>query len=138
RDLEAHLVGLIVNRDPAAALQKGIALLRGGTLDDPADRAGRVLDRPELIRRMTADQLALLGDAMQNHRHFDRAVALLSLAMRGLPQKHDEMQFAIGRAYFGAEQYAQALQTYMAGANTTRDARWKARFLFHASRAARL
>ena len=139
RDLDAHLVELLVRRgDAAGALQKGIALLRAGTMDDPADRASRALDRPELIRRMLPDQQAMLGDAFQNHRHFDRAIALLSRAIRALPQKHDELQFALGRCYFGNEKYPQAQQTYMAGANATRDMRWKATFLFHASRAAQL
>ena len=37
RDLDAHLVELFVQRGEAGnALQKGLALLRGGTLDDPA------------------------------------------------------------------------------------------------------
>jgi len=138
RDLDAHLVELLVRRDTNAALQKGIAVLRAGMLDDPADRVSRALDRPELIRRLTADQQAILGDAFQNHRHFDRAVALLSLAIRALPQKHDELQFSIGRSYFGDEKYAQAQQTYMAGANATRDPKWKATFLLHASRAVQL
>jgi soluble lytic murein transglycosylase len=139
RDLDAHLVELLVRRgDAAGALQKGIALLRAGTMDDPADRASRALDRPELIRRMLPDQQAMLGDAFQNHRHFDRAIALLSLAIRALPQKHDALQFALGRCYFGNEKYPQAQRTYMAGANATRDPRWKATFLFHASRAAQL
>ncbi len=115
-----------------------MALLRAGTADDPADRVIRALDRAELIRRMSPDQQAMLGDALHSHRHFDRAVALLSLAIRALPQKHDELQFAIGRSYFGDEKYAQAQQAYMAGASGTRDPKWKATFLFHASRAAQL
>lgn len=139
RDLDAHLVEIFIRRgDDADALAKSLAILRGGTLDDPADRVSRAIDRPELIRRMSADQRAMLGDAMQNHRHFDRAVALLSLAIRALPQKHDDLQFAIGRSYFGDEKYAQAQQTYMAGANSTRDAKWKSTFLWHASRCAQL
>jgi soluble lytic murein transglycosylase len=139
RDLEAHVVELLVRRgDAAGAQQRGLALLRGGTLDDPADRVSRALDRAELIRRMTPDQQAMLGEAFQNHRHFDRAVALFSMAIRALPQKRNELQFAIGRSYFGDEKYAQAQQAFMAGANGTRDARWKATFLFHASRAAQL
>jgi tetratricopeptide (TPR) repeat protein len=139
RDLDAHLVEVLVRRgDAAGALQKGIALLRAGTMDDPADLVSRALDRPELIRRMTPDQQAMLGEAFQNHRHFDRAVALLSMAIRAMPQKHDELQFGIGRCYFGDEKYPRAQQAYMAGATTTRDPRWKATFLFHASRAAQL
>jgi soluble lytic murein transglycosylase len=138
RDLDAHLVELIVRRDANAALQKGTALLRAGTLDDPADRVSRALDRPDLIRRMTAEQLAMLGEAFQNHRHFDRAIALLALAMRALPPKHDELQFAIGRCYFGDEKYALAQKTYLSGANGTRDPKWKTTFLWHAARAAQL
>jgi soluble lytic murein transglycosylase len=138
RDLEAHVVELLVRRDANAALQKGIALLRAGTVDDPADRVSRSIDRPDLIRHMSGDQQAMLGEALQNHRHFDRAVALLSLAIRSLPQKHDELQFAIGRSYFGDEKYAQAQHVYMAGANATRDLRWKTTFLWHASRCAQL
>ena len=64
RDLDAHLVELFVQRGEAGnALQKGLALLRGGTLDDPADLVSRTLDHPELIRRMAADQQAMLGEA---------------------------------------------------------------------------
>ena len=138
RDLEAHIVEMLVRSDPNAALQRGFSLLRGGTLDDPAERVSRALDRPELLRRLNAEQIAMIGQAMQNHRRFDRAVALLSLALSGLPQKRDELTFAIGRAYFGDEEYALAQQAYMRGANGTRDAKSKSEFLLHASRAAQL
>ena len=139
RDLEAHAVELLMRRgDLVGATQRGVALLRAGTLDDPSDRVSRALDKPEGVRRLNAEQLALLGDAMRNHRHFDRAVALLSAALPGLPPKRDDIVFAIGRSYFGDEKYAQAQQAYMTGANGTRDARAKATFLFHASRAAQL
>jgi len=139
RDLDAHLVELLVRHgDAAGALQKGVALLRGGTTDDPAERASRALDRPDLTRRMTAEQLVMLGEAFQDHRHFDRAIAVLSLAIRAMPKKRDDLQFAIGRCYFGDEKYPRAQQTYLSGANSTRDPKWKATFLFHASRAAQL
>ncbi len=157
RDLDAHLVELFARRgDAATALQKGIALLRGGTMDDAADRVSRALDRPELIRRMSADQQAMLGEAFHNHRHFDRAVALLSLAIRASPERsegpasqgrsgsfaslrtRDELRFAIGRSYFGDKKYPQAQQAYMAGANATGNPKWKTTFLWHAARAAQL
>ena len=139
RDLEAHVVEILVRRgDAAGALQKGLALLRAGTLDDPSDRVSRALDRPDLIRRLDASSLAILGDSMRNHRHFDRAVVVLSAALRALPQKRDDLVFAIGRSYFGDEKYPEAQQAYMTGANGTRDAKAKATFLFHASRAAQL
>jgi soluble lytic murein transglycosylase len=139
RDLEAHLVEMLVQRgDTAGALQRGTAILRGGTMDDAAERVSRALDRQDLIRHMAADQLRMLGEAFQNHRHFDRAVSILSMALRALPQKRDETLFDIGRSYFGDEKYPAAQQTYMTGANGTHDPKWKATFLFHASRAAQL
>jgi soluble lytic murein transglycosylase len=127
RDLSAR----IVERSGDAA--RGFALLKGGTNDDAADRVARALDRPERIPAMTAEQLALLGDALQSHRHFGRAVAVLSRA-----PKSDQNTFHIGRCWFGDEKYAQAQQTYVQGAGATRDPKWKATFLFHASRAAQL
>lgn len=130
RDLTARMVEA---GDVARGFPLGVTLLKGGTTDDAADRVARALDRPERLRGMTAEQLTLLGDALQNHRHFDRAVAVLSLAPRT-----DQNTFDIGRSYFGNEKYAQAQQTYVRGAGATRDPKWKATFLFHASRAAQL
>ncbi len=139
RDFDAHLVEMSARLgDINGALQRGTQLLAAGTLDDPSDRVSRALDRPDLIKRLNAEQLAMLGDSMRNHRHFDRAVALLSAALHGLPQKRDDLVFAIGRSYFGNEKFALAQQAYMTGANGTNDKRWKATFLFHASRAAQL
>lgn len=139
RDLEAHVIETLVRTGAGAtALPRAIALLQAGTMDDPADRASRAIDRGELTRRMNATQLALLGTAMQNHRHFDRAVALLSTALPGVPAKHDDILFSIGRSYFGDEKYAQAQQAYQRGANETRDPKQKATFLWHAARAAQL
>lgn len=139
RDFDAHLCEMQArDGDMNGALQRGIAILRAGTLDDPSDRASRALDKPDITSRLSAEQLELLGDSMRNHRHFDRAVALLSAALKGLPQKRDDLIFAIGRSYYGDEKYAQAQQTYMTGANATRDARRKCEFLLHASRAAQL
>jgi soluble lytic murein transglycosylase len=138
RDLTARMV-------EKGDVARGFALLKGGTTDDAADRVARALDRPERLRGMTAEQLTILGDALQNHRHFDRAVAVLSVAAaasaaggRERPPLHDQLTFDIGRSYFGDEKYAQAQQTYVRGAGATRDPRWKATFLFHASRAAQL
>jgi soluble lytic murein transglycosylase len=112
---------------------RGVSLLKGNTTDDAADRAARALDRPEILRRLNPAELTLLGDALQNHRHFDRAVAVLSLAPH-----IDQNTFDLGRSYFGDEKFAQAQQTYLRGAAATRDPKWKATFLFHAARAAQL
>ena len=139
RDLDAHLAAALMRAgDANGALAKALAVLNGGTLDDPAERVSRVIDRPEIVRRLNAQQLATLGETMRTHRHFDRAVALLSLALRGLPQRHDDLLFAIGRSWFGDEKFAQAQQAFLRGANETRDLRWKSKFLFHASRCAQL
>lgn len=139
RDLEAHVIELLARRgDTADALTQAMELLRGGTTDDPADRASLAVDRPELLRRLSAAQQSTLGEAFFNHRHFDRAVAVLSMALHGLPQKRDPLLFDIGRSEFGAEKYAQAEQTYLGAARTTGDLKWKTTFLWHAARAAQL
>src|SRR5207248_4883479 len=99
RDLDAHLADAFARaKEWNSALSKALGVLAGGTLDDPAERAERVLDRPELLPRLTPAQKIVLGTAMQNHRHFDRAVALLNSVPHG-----DDITFAIGRAYFGDE-----------------------------------
>jgi soluble lytic murein transglycosylase-like protein len=174
RDLDAHIVeALVRNGDMNNALTRGLTLLRGGTTDDPSDRVSRALDRPELLRRMNAQQWAMLGESFRNHRHYDRAVAVLSLALGGPPPQpahaamlavkkkvpvkpkakpkpaapvvhasagpdRNDLLFSIGRSWFGAEQYANARQTYLRGANETHDMRWKSTFLWHAARAAQL
>ena len=138
RDLQAHVIEILSGANNPAALERGTVLLRAGTSDDPADRVARALDKPEFIRRMNAEQQLLMGESMQDHRHYVRAVAFLSLALRSSPQKSDDIRFSIGRSYFGDEKYAQAQQTYLAGANTTRDPKQKITFLWHAARAAQL
>jgi len=133
RDLDAHLAEAFARaKEWNSALSKALGVLAGGTLDDPSERAARVLDRAELLPRLTPPQRVLLGMAMQNHRHFDRAVALLS-AGRG-----DDITFAIGRSYFGDEKFARAQTTYIRGAQQTKNAAMKATFLWHAARAAQL
>lgn len=142
RDLSSRVLELSARGGVRGeVIARGMALLQAGTLDDASDRAARVLDQTETVRSLSASQLARLGETMRNHRHFDRAAALLALALQkgGSPtEKPDDLLFAIGRSQFGDEKYALALQTYMRGANSTRDPKWKATFLFHASRAAQL
>jgi soluble lytic murein transglycosylase len=139
RDLTARIVEATLRAgDANGALARGMPLLQAGTMDDASDRASRALDQAALVSRMNGPQLLLMGESMQNHRHFDRAVALLSAALRAMPQRREELTFAIGRSYFGNEQFAQAQQTYLRGAASTAVAKWKATFLWHASRAAQL
>jgi soluble lytic murein transglycosylase-like protein len=139
RDLSARIIeALLRTGDVNGALARGLGLLQGGTLDDASDRVSRALDRPELIARMNGAQLELMGQSMQNHRHFDRAVALLALALKAMPQKHDDLIFAIGRSYFGNEQFTQAQKTYLRGAASAATPMSKATFLWHASRAVQL
>lgn len=135
RELQARIIEL---QNGPGALPGAFALLNAGTMDDAADRVSRAIDHPDLIARMSPQQKAILGDAFRNHRRFDRAVALLSAAVAGLPARRDDLWFEIGRSYFGAEKYREAQQTYMRGANLTADPKAKSTFLFHASRAAQL
>jgi soluble lytic murein transglycosylase len=139
RDLTARIVESTLRAgDANGALARGLPLLQGGTMDDACDRASRALDQPALVARMNGPQLLLMGESMQNHRHFDRAVALLSAALRAMPQRREELTFAIGRSYFGNEQFAEAEQTYLRGGRSTAVPKWKSTFLWHASRAAQL
>lgn len=185
REISARLL------EVSPSLDRGLALLRAGTGDDAADRAARAIDKPELVARLNVEQLALLGETFQKHRHYDRAIAFLQLAIsrstppaaktkaallqakskkkktpakktkaaskktsskKAPPKKAapppppppnprariDELEFALGRSYFGAEQYAEAQRVYLRGARATPNASQKATFLWHAARAAQL
>ncbi len=139
RELSARIVESEIRAGRAGdAFTPAMALLNAGTTDDAADRVSRAVDRLDLIARMTPQQKAILGDSYRNHRHFDRAVALLTAALAALPARRDDLLFQIGRSYFGNEQYAEAQQTYLRGASMTADLKAKTTFLFHASRAAQL
>jgi tetratricopeptide (TPR) repeat protein len=139
RDLASHTVRVLARRGSTAdAIAQGMLLLRGGTGDDPAERVFRALDDRAILERLDAGQIALLGMAAKNHRHFDRAIDLLSRARAGLPKRRDELTFEIGRSWFGNEEYENAKATYLAGARNTNDARFRATFLFHAARSAQL
>lgn len=121
RDLDAHLAELTRSAD------KALAVLRGGTTDDAAERAARVLDA---LHR----NAELVGETMFNHRHFDRAIALLS----SIPSPKPDILFEIGRSYFGAERYPEAQQTYLRAAAATKVPAEKSQYLWHAARAAQL
>lgn len=187
REMSARVVEALSDRDLTAAMTRGLALLQGGTGDDAADRVARALDKPEVIRRLTTDQLETFGETFQKHRHYDRAIAYLQLAIQRVnaapPQKVaaaaavskkkkkaptkkkapparkkaparksaapppppanprkrlDDLQYALGRSYFGAEQYADAQRVYLAGAQATPDRAEKCQFFWHAARAAQL
>jgi soluble lytic murein transglycosylase-like protein len=188
REMSARIVEALVEEGQLdAAFTRGMALLAAGTADDAADRVTRALDRPEIQTRLNAAQLAMFGETFQKHRHYDRAVALLQLAIAKTPKaaapvvaakkvaapkpaakkpaakttaktkpttkaappkpaapppnpraRLDDLQFALGRSYFGAEQYDAAQNTYVRGAQATSDGRMKATFLWHAARAAQL
>lgn len=127
RELRALLI-----RSAADAL----ALLGGGTNDDAAHRAARWLDRPPILSQLNPQQLAVLGETLQAHRHFDRAIAVMRMALSKVYA--DDLQFALGRCYFGNEQYAEAERAYLRGANATKDAKQKSAFFWHAARAAQL
>ncbi len=117
-------------------LNRGLAVLKGGTLDDAADRAARALDRPETIAKLDVNQLATFGETFQQHRHYDRAAAFLQLALK--KAYTDDLQFALGRSFFGAEKYAEAQAAYLRGAGITKKPERQCTFFWHAARAAQL
>ena len=143
RELNARIIALLAESGRSTeAIARGFELLRANHGDDAADRVSRALDRPAIVRGLDRNQRALLGETFQSHRHYDRAIALLSSALTAAPpptpQQRDALRFAIGRCHFGAERYEEAHKTYLDGAGATADARMKATFFFHASRAAQL
>jgi tetratricopeptide (TPR) repeat protein len=204
REMSARIVEALVEEEQLdPAFTRGMTLLKAATNDDAADRVARALDLPEIHRRLDAEQLALFGETFQQHRHYDRAVALLQMAIARTPRtvakppaapaqkpaakaatkpaakskssakkaktsakkskaaakntkaaakkpaapapppkpvtsRIDELQFALGRSHFGAEQFAEAQNVYLRAAGATTDARMKATFLWHAARAAQL
>lgn len=117
-------------------LNRGLAILKGGTGDDAADRVVRALDRPEVLAKLTVAQLADFGETLQQHRHYDRAAAVLQSALH--KAYSDDLQFSLGRAYFGGEKYTEAQATYLRGASITKNGPQKTTFFWHAARAAQL
>ena len=137
REMSARIVEALAENDELdAAFTRGVQILRGGTVDDAADRVARALDRPEILGRLDASQQVLFGETFAKHRHFNRAAEVLQLALRHAYT--DDLQFSLGRSYFGAEKFAEAQAAYLRGANATKDAEQKATFFWHAARAAQL
>ncbi len=136
REMSARIVEATVGANPEGALQRGLALLGGGTDDDAADRVTRALDRPQLLDRLSIEQLATFSETLQRHRHYDRAIALLQIVLAR--RYSDDAQFALGRAYFGGEDYAEAQAAYLRGAAATKTPAEQCQFFWHAARAAQL
>ena len=120
------------------AVREGLALLRESISDDAAETVTAVLDQPSLIQTMKPQDVFILAQSDQVHRHFDRAAELFERVLPALPLQRDDIIFAMGRARFGNENYAEAEKIYAGGANGAKTALWKATFLFHQSRAAQL
>jgi soluble lytic murein transglycosylase-like protein len=138
RRLDADLVGLLAERgETARAVAVGQRLLRENAGDDAADRAAIALDTPAALALLSADDRVRVGESARIHRRFGRAVALLGAAASDLPARRDELLFSIGRAHYFAEDFPAARRTYVQGASTA-DAEARARFLYHAARAAQL
>lgn len=139
RDLNVRIAeSLLASGATGRAAAMALSILNASTSDDAADRAARALDRPEIIRGLSPAQLAMLGETLQSHRHYDRAAAVLSAAIPRLPARANDLRFALGRSHFGSEDYAEAQRIYLSSARLTNDMRWKATFLWHAARAAQL
>ncbi|HEV7500461.1 MAG TPA: hypothetical protein VGQ33_10685, partial [Vicinamibacteria bacterium] len=139
RDLDSRVLAARAAKGDETAIKDGVRFLRGGNLaDDAADRVASALDRPEWLDKLSADDLALIGESARDARHFDRAVELLRRALPQLPAKRDDLLFSIGRADFGREHYEDAEKAYLEGAQGARDGEARANFLYNASRCAQL
>ena len=139
RDLDARRVEMLQAAGGAApAVALGVRLLKEELDDDPAERVARALDHPDLVKRMKPEEWMLLGESLRSHRHYDRAVEILTKALDRLPARREDLLFALGRAHFGAERYAEAEKLYLKGAAVARPGDTQATFYYHASRAAQL
>ncbi|HXT50049.1 MAG TPA: transglycosylase SLT domain-containing protein [Thermoanaerobaculia bacterium] len=139
RELAAARIGArVAAGEVDAAVAESARLLAQSTSDDAAERVALQLDRPEVLRRLSAETLRDLGDTMLHHRQWERAVDLFELARRRLPGERGELDFAMGRARFFAEDYAAAEPLYRRAAGTARSPGSRARAFYHAARAAQL
>ena len=139
RQAQARLTeALIREAQPAAARDRGLALLRESTADDAADRVSRALDEGGLVDGMDAEGWTLVAEGARAHRRFDRAIPLLQKAIPRLPARRDDLLFNLGRAFFFAERFAEAERTFADGAAGAKSADARASFLYQASRSAQL
>ena len=136
--LSRRVVALRAAGDDAEALEEGLRLLFRSSADDAAERVATVLDDPDLLPRLSPAELRRLADSMHLHRRWGRAVELLQLARQRLPDEQAEIDFAIGRAHFFAEDYASALDAYLRAGQTARKPSEQARSYWHGARAAQL
>ena len=133
RDLSARVVeAMMASGDSDTAFVTAIALLeaerprRFGPRQSDARSAGPHLAYDSRATRASRRDISEPSPLRSRH-----------CALSTVPL-NDDRRFALGRCHFGAEKYEEAQQVYMTGANATKDMRWKATFLFHASRAAQL
>ena len=129
--LSRRVVALRAAGDDAEALEEGLRLLFRSSADDAAERVATVLDDPDLLPRLSPAELRRLADSMHLHRRWGRAVELLQLARQRLPDEQAEIDFAIGRAHFFAEDYASALDAYLRAGQTARKPSEQARSYWH-------
>ena len=139
RELRARAVAVLAaTGGTAEAAARGLGLLREGVDDDAALRVALVLDRPAVVEALPAEDVALLGETWRAHRHFDLALPLLARAAETLPDRRDELLFAVGRSHFGADRLAPAEEAYLRLASATADLSRRAEALYHAARCAQL
>ena len=134
----ARVAARIAAGDVETASDEGTSLLEQSTVDDAAEQVALLLDRPDVVRGLPPETLRDLGDSMLHHRQWQRAVDLFQLARRGLPKERGELDFAMGRARFFAEDFAEAERLYRRAAANAAGRGDQARDLYHAARAAQL
>lgn len=139
REVRSRAVGALFElKREQEAIDLGLRLLNSKVSDDAAERVWRTLDRPSLTSRYSPAQLYLLAMTAHNHRHFTRAAEILSQIETKIPGKADDIRFAIGRAFFWNEQFAEAEAAYIRAAGLTSNRNQKARLYYHAARTALL
>jgi hypothetical protein len=80
RQAQARWVEALIREGlPAAAREKGLALLRESTADDAADRVSRSLDEAGLVTGLEPEGWVLVAEAARAHRRFDRAFRMMVL-----------------------------------------------------------
>src|SRR5262249_10845155 len=117
---------------------EGESLLAVSTQDDAAERVALLLDRPDVLRNLSLRTLRAVGDSMLHHRRWQRAVDLYEIVRGGAPEARGELDFAMGRARFFAEQSEDAEGLYERAATNASRRYDRVRALYHAARAAQL
>jgi soluble lytic murein transglycosylase len=138
RELESRAVAALAARRDEQAVARGRRLLKESSSDDAAERVALALDRAEWLDGMGPLDWLAMGESLRTGRHFERAHVLLRRALAELPSKREEILFAIARAHFADENYAEAERVFLEGAQAAAKGESRANFYYNAARCAQL